>query len=89
MCFAGERRSDRTSTIRIVFYLFGGLQATLLARGLAKSSQRSRRSRGRSVKLAKIDLMIGPGAFAVADVCHQKSVGKPLGERREQQRRSF
>src|SRR5258708_3680038 len=23
MCFAGERRSDPTSTIRIVFYLFG------------------------------------------------------------------
>src|SRR3981189_1228768 len=25
MCFAGERRSDRTSTIRIVFYLFGSI----------------------------------------------------------------
>src|SRR5258708_20066215 len=25
MCFAGERRSDRTSTIPIVFYLFGSI----------------------------------------------------------------
>src|ERR1700722_3369114 len=25
MCFAGERRSDRTSTIRIVCYLFGSI----------------------------------------------------------------
>jgi hypothetical protein len=25
MCFAGERRSDRTSTIWIVFYLFGSI----------------------------------------------------------------
>jgi hypothetical protein len=25
MCFVGERRSDRTSTIRIVFYLFGSI----------------------------------------------------------------
>src|SRR5450756_80420 len=25
MCFAGERRSDRTSTIRIAFYLFGSI----------------------------------------------------------------
>jgi hypothetical protein len=25
MCFAGERQSDRTSTIRIVFYLFGSI----------------------------------------------------------------
>src|SRR5664279_3385152 len=25
MCFAGECRSDRTSTIRIVFYLFGSI----------------------------------------------------------------
>src|ERR1700744_2375827 len=25
MCFAGERQSDRTSTTRIVFYLFGSI----------------------------------------------------------------
>src|SRR6201992_603338 len=29
MCFAGERRSDHTSTIRIVFYLFGSIAGFL------------------------------------------------------------
>src|SRR4030081_2285235 len=29
MCFAGERRSDPTSTIRIVFYLFGSIAGFL------------------------------------------------------------
>src|ERR1700760_3151381 len=40
MCFAGERRSDRTSTIRIVFYLFGSIAGFRLSLRWLRSSGR-------------------------------------------------
>src|SRR5258708_19503174 len=58
MCFAGERRSDRTSTIRIVFYLFGSIAGF-------RPSLRWLRLLGRRPSFAGTVLGFGP--FAPAD----------------------